>query len=180
MNPVTFILSCFEGDCLNYRPNNRPNRARKEQGREAMQKVRRIPGDVVKAMNTGFFLSKKDQCETCITYKLDTVSAEDYQIHQKRENESREEKEREKKTLRESNKMPVFAVDFQKVLTCPYIKTSTAYYKTKLKVHNWSVFNLCTSDRTCYIYHEGNGYLDSNGFSSMPAKFLSKEVENNP
>lgn len=134
---------------------------------------------VFKAMNIGFFLPKKDQCETCIKYKLGKVSDENYHNHQMRKVESREEKERDKKRAEESNEIVVFAVDVQKVLTCPNIKASSAYYKTKLKVHNWSVYNLASSDGTCYVWHEGNGDLDSNVFASMLVKFLSKELENN-
>lgn len=54
----------------------------------------------------------------------------------------------------------------------------SSYYKTKLNVHNWSVFNLATVDITCYIWHERNGTQDENVFASMIGRFLNEELDN--
>ncbi|KAG5885505.1 hypothetical protein JTB14_013523 [Gonioctena quinquepunctata] len=93
------------------------------------------------SMNIGFFIPKKDQCETCIKFKLGKVTPENYERHQMRKFEAND-----KIRAEESSKISVYAIDVQKVMTCPDIKASVAYYKTKLKIHNWSVFNLATHD----------------------------------
>lgn len=129
------------------------------------------------SMNIGFFIPKKDQCETCIKFKLGKVTPENYESHQKRKVEARNEKENDKSRAEKSSEISVYAIDVQKVMTCPDIKASVAYYKTKLKIHNWSVFNLATHDGTCCIWHEGNGNLDSDVFASLLVRFLSKELE---
>lgn len=107
-------------------------------------------------MNIGFFIPKKDQCETFIKFTLGKYTSESYESHQKRKVEARNEKENDKSRAEKSSEISVYAIDVQKVMTCPDIKASVAYYKTKLKIHNWSAFNLATHYGTCYIWHEAN------------------------
>lgn len=65
-------------------------------------------------MYVGFYIPKKDQCETCIKHKLGKVTDEEYQNHQSRKQGAMNEKESEKKKLRWSlNNIAVFAVDVQ-------------------------------------------------------------------
>lgn len=107
------------------------------------------------------------------------VDEQIYLLHQQRKERSRKEKEDDKKRATENTSFVAFVVDVQKVFTCPNIKASSAYYKTKLKVHNWSTFNLATSDVLCYVWHEGNGDLDSSVFASMIVRLLRNEFITN-
>ncbi|CAG9828877.1 unnamed protein product [Diabrotica balteata] len=84
-----------------------------------------------------------------------------------------------KKRAKNLSEVQVYAVDVQKVLTCPNLKTSTAYYKTKLKVHNWTIYNLAPHQGTCYVWHEGNRGVKSDVFASMIVRFLKEELKNN-
>ncbi|KAJ8892741.1 hypothetical protein PR048_005322 [Dryococelus australis] len=71
ITPLPHTLSCFEGDCLNYRHKNRYNRVMKEQGQEAMKHMLCIPGD---AMNEALISSDSDE------YRLDTSSYDEEDI----------------------------------------------------------------------------------------------------
>lgn len=62
---------------------------------------------VFKTAGIGFYLPKKDQCETCLKYKLSKITAEEYNSHQKIKENSRKEKECDKKKAEDSNSLSV-------------------------------------------------------------------------
>lgn len=41
------------------------------------------------------------------------------------------------------------------------------YYRTKFKVHNFTIYHLGTQQCTCYWWHEGKGELSASIFTSM-------------
>ena len=60
-------------------------------------------------------------------------------------------KEADKKLAIENPKTVLVArVDLQQVLLCPKSQSSATYYKRKLAVHNFTVYNLGTSSVDCY------------------------------
>jgi hypothetical protein len=70
----------------------------------------------------------------------------------------------------------VVTVDMQAVLLSPSLQASALYYKQKLCVHNYTVYNLATHGVTCYVWHEGEGGLTSSEFSTCLCDYL----EDNP
>nr|CAI5820048.1 unnamed protein product [Callosobruchus analis] len=50
------------------------------------------------------------------------------------------------------------------------------YYKMKLVVHNFILFNLKTQDGYCFLWHEAEGGLTANEFSSILCSFLENAV----
>lgn len=46
------------------------------------------------------------------------------------------------------------------------------------QTHNWSYYNLHAKDVTCFLWHEGNGSLESDIFSSIATQFIKAEIEN--
>lgn len=50
------------------------------------------------------------------------------------------------------------------------------YYKTKLIVYNFTLFNLQTQDGYCFLWHKVEGGLSSNEFSSLLVHFLDNNV----
>lgn len=48
-------------------------------------------------------------------------------------------------------------MDVRLVLWSPKLNVSSLYFKTKLKVHNLTFFNVTTKARYCYIWHESFG-----------------------
>lgn len=72
--------------------------------------------DVFNELNIGIFMPKKDQCDICIGFNTQNVSQEQYDLHKKRKNEARQQKEQDKLTEKF-----VFTMDLQSVLLCPFV-----------------------------------------------------------
>jgi len=64
-------------------------------------------------------------------------------------------------------------MDLQQVLLCPKSLSSAVYYKRKLCVHNFTLYDLASKAGYCYVWHEGNGGLDADEFATLVTKFLS-------
>lgn len=131
---------------------------------------------VMYKLNIDLYQPKKDQCETCIKHKLGTVSDEEFKIHQNKKDKSRAEKEKDKERALSNESLGVYTVDVQAVLLLPNIMSSSAYYKTKLKLHNYTIYNMKNAEVNCFLWHEANGSLESDVFASILFKFLQKEI----
>jgi len=68
----------------------------------------------------------------------------------------------------------------QAVKLAPYIRASSMYYKTKLSVHNFTIFNQATADVCCYLWDETNGGLESSVFATMTLNYLNHIIDNTP
>ena len=120
----------------------------------------------------GLFQPKKDQCDTCLAYKCDNCSQEEFLKHQKRKADSRKEKEKDKIDAQTSETKLVFTMDLQAVQLCPLTKANAMYYKTKLKVHNFTIYNLASNKVRLYVWSEDSGGVDSDVFASIIEDFI--------
>lgn len=125
-------------------------------------------------MNLSLYIPKKDLCDTCESYNTKNLSQEEYDMHQKLKEEARQEKERDKSCTDPSVK--VYAMDLQSVLLCPKSTVSAMYYKTKLIVHNFTIYNLKSKEGFCFLWNESEGGLTANEFSSIISFFVEEEV----
>lgn len=126
-------------------------------------------------LKLSIFKPRKDQCNKCIAFKNGNVAADEYANHLQRKEKSRKEKDNDKE--HSETDTIVYTMDVQAVLLCPRMQASATYYKTKLKVHNYTHYNIKTKEVFCYLWHEGNGGLDSNVFASILIKHLRSELE---
>jgi len=120
--------------------------------------------------NISLFRPKKDACDTCTAFETGNLS-EDKEIHDQMKNEARQEKEHDKLSENE-----LFTMDLQSVLLCPKSNVSSLYYKTKLIVHNFTVYDIKRKLGYCFLWNESEGGLSSNEFSSIITYFLQKFV----
>lgn len=121
--------------------------------------------------NFGLYQPKKDQCSTCFSHKLGQHEDEQkYDLHIKMKEEARKEKELDK------DGEFVFTMDLQAVLLAPRSNVSSLYYRTKLCVHNFCLFNLKTKQGTCYLWNETEGGLNAEEFATLVSKFLLEKV----
>ncbi|CAG9791489.1 unnamed protein product [Diatraea saccharalis] len=98
---------------------------------------------IFKENNLSLYQPKKDQCDTCCAFKAGNISEDIYRSHVIRKEAAREEKKKDKdRTL--AREVHVFTHDLQSVKLCPMLQASTLYYKTKLCVHNFTLYNLAT------------------------------------
>lgn len=129
-------------------------------------------------LNLSIFKPRKDQCNKCIAFKNSNITEEEYRTHITKKEQSRHEKDNHKNQTDEDTL--VYTMDVQAVLLCPRIQALATYYKTKLKVHNYTHYNLKTKEVICYLWHEGNGGLDSDVFASIMLKHLKSKIDEAP
>lgn len=122
-------------------------------------------------LNLALFSPKKDECDVCVGFKTKNIEESIYTEHIAKKEEARTEKAEDKNS---NNK--VFTMDLQSVLLCPKSNVSALYYRTKLIVHNFTIFDLGTKDGYCYLWHEGEGELNANCFSSIICDFLCTKI----
>lgn len=120
---------------------------------------------------------RKDQCDTCVGFKLGTVTTDAYNAHRQKQEAGRSAKAKMKELASESTL--VVTMDLQSVLTCPKLLASESYYKLKLQVHNFTIYALNNKKVTLYVWHEATGGVSSNEFASCVIDYLSEEVKNN-
>lgn len=113
---------------------------------------------------------RKDQCDTCFSYKVGQLDEEVYAAHREKEKEARDAKQMAKESANE-NKL-VVTMDLQSVLLAPNLQASALYYKSKLQVHNFTFYSLNNGDVVLYVWHEGNGGVGSNEFVSCITDYI--------
>lgn len=122
-------------------------------------------------MNLSLFSPKKDMCDLCCSYRAGNASEDVYISHIQAKDAAREEKGKDKIEAKF-----VFTIDLQSVLLCPSLQASALYYKMKLKVHNFTIFDLKTGEGYCFLWHEGEGGLSANEFASIICDFILTQV----
>jgi hypothetical protein len=126
-------------------------------------------------MKLSMFRPKKDLCDICCGHDAKTVSDSDYEEHIKRKDEARMSKEADKEKASTESNIKVVTVDLQSLLLCPKLNASCIYYKTKLSCHNYTIFDLKSRDVVCYFWHECDGELTANSFTSCLIDYLDSE-----
>lgn len=114
-------------------------------------------------------------------YQLKNISDEEYINHQEKKEQARISKKEDKdKAISNPKDIAAFCVDVQAVKLAPVLQASAIYYKTKLCVHNYTIYNMATKDVICYLWDESQGGLEANIFSTILTEFFSNYLlENN-
>ncbi|KAG4072249.1 hypothetical protein HA402_004181 [Bradysia odoriphaga] len=102
--------------------------------------------------NLALFKPKKDQCDTCVGYKAKQVTRDEYVLHVERQKRAKAEKELDKNAAIQFGRH-VFTGDTQAVKLSPDLNASAVYFKTRLQVHNYTIYNLSTHQCTNYCAH---------------------------
>lgn len=131
---------------------------------------------VIHSLNVGLYKPKKDQCDLCFSYKKNNIDELSYKAHLNEKDEARAEKAKDK-TEAMKGERNVYTLDVQAVQLVPQIEAGAIYFKQKLAVHQFTIYNLKTSETHCYVWHEGEGGMDANVFASCVANFLENYVD---
>lgn len=119
---------------------------------------------------------RKDQCDICVGHKCGTVNEENYIAHQQKKDAAKLAKDKFIKSA--NDEQLVFTMDLQSVLTCPRLLASQSYYKLKLQVHNFTIYAQNDAHVNLYVWHEANGGVTCNEFTSCLIDYLSN-IQNN-
>ncbi|CAG9782467.1 unnamed protein product [Diatraea saccharalis] len=129
--------------------------------------------DAVHKTNISIYRPKKDQCDVCFAYKNKNVPEDEYQLHIKSKEQARKEKASDKERCKNGD-IQMFTVDLQAVQTIPLLSAGSNYFKTKLCVHQFTIYNESDKNVSCYVWHEAEGGMDSNIFTSCLIDYLQK------
>ena len=95
------------------------------------------------------FVPRKDQCDVCLGFKHGSVSKEEYEKHRKLKDQARDMKTKDKTEA--CNQVSAWTMDMQAVMVCPKSLASCMYYKTKLRLHNFTFY--CFEDKQDTTMH---------------------------
>lgn len=71
-------------------------------------------------------------------------------------------------------------MDLESVLLCPKTNASSMYYKQKLQVHNFTIYELNNPNNVMlYVWHEANGSVSANEFTSCIIDYIETSKANN-
>ncbi|KAF0715572.1 Uncharacterized protein FWK35_00022354, partial [Aphis craccivora] len=118
--------------------------------------------------NLSIFSPKKDQCDTCCQFKVNNLSQADYQKHIRAKD----------KMNSEAGECHVFTCDLKAVQLLPYSQASSIYYKMKLAVHNYTIYNLGTHEAICYWFDETQCELVASTFATCLIDTIEKTIKN--
>lgn len=131
---------------------------------------------VIKENNIAIHAPRKDQCDICSSFRIKNITAAEYNIHIEAKTAARNAKAAAKESANEETL--VLTMDLQSVLLCPKTLDSALYYKQKLQVHNFTIFELNDKHVFLYVWHEANGGVTANEFTSCIVDYISKKSDN--
>lgn len=130
----------------------------------------------LKNLNYCLFKPRKDQCDTCIAHKVGNLCLDGFKNHRNNVDRASKEKERDVKAA----KMKLFhllCMDTEGVVLCPKLLASALYFKSKLQLHNFTIYDILTHDSANYVWDETEGDLQSSVFTSIVVHHLKKLLD---
>ncbi|CAG7827111.1 unnamed protein product, partial [Allacma fusca] len=117
------------------------------------------------SLNLSLTIPKKDLCNTCELFKVNEIPAEDFKKHQMKKDRARSEKLFDK-SMFEKHGYHVLTVDLQGVKQAPMFNANCIYFKSKLNVYNYTIFDIGSHDVRCYFWNETEGGLVASVFAT--------------
>jgi hypothetical protein len=137
---------------------------------------RKLFEDVLLQENIGIFQPKKDACDICSAHKVGNLSDVEYKKHTELKEMARKEKNSDKEAAQKGT-IHAITADLQAVKLCPFLNASALYFKTKLAVHNFSVYNLRNNKATCYWFDETACDLKSSTYATFFVDYVTKLLD---
>ena len=131
--------------------------------------------------NIEFFKPKKDCCDKCEGYENATIDGkisleEKYQSHRANKERARELKEMDKKEASKYPTTSVICFDFEKILLTPKTEAGCLYYKRKLSVYNFTIYDIACHEGFCYVWTESDAKKGGNEVSSCLLNYIARKV----
>lgn len=141
--------------------------------------------------NISFFKPKKDRCNICETWKnaqdLDDKKSELYLKLEKNNKEHKSNAKLARKIKEDAIKnfhdnkenskdLCVGCIDYKKSLPIPRSETNAFYYKRKIGVSNFTIYDIGRHLADCYCYDETVGKKGSNEVGSFLYDYFKKNI----
>lgn len=133
---------------------------------------------IFNSLNLSFHTPKKDQCTLCVIVHqsangiIDDSLRREYELHTANKKKAREKKQNQKEMALSDPKRVCAVFDLQQVIHLPITKENAIFYKQRLSVYNFTVYNIATRDCYCYTWHEGQSKRGSSEISTCLFMFL--------
>ena len=131
--------------------------------------------------NLGFHQPKKDQCDQCAAFDnltpQEKIGAQrDQDQHLKNKNIATELVRTDKQAAIGDSFICCASFDLQKVLYVPGAPSSTLYYKRKLSIYNFTIYDLATEGGRCFVWNKTTGKRRANEIASCVWKFIQIKI----
>lgn len=94
-----------------------------------------------------------------------------WKSHLQKKDDARDAKATDKRGAAEGN-CHVLVIDVQAVKIAPLLNASACYYKTKLVVHNFTIYDLKSNNARCCLWDESEGELVASVFATCLVKYI--------
>nr|CAH7767959.1 unnamed protein product [Callosobruchus chinensis] len=138
---------------------------------------------VFRSLNLSFHHPKKDQCSLCMTYRqgtdeqkraIETVFVE----HTNQKNAVRQKKDKVKELSKTYPNIIASAVfDLQQVITLPISNEAAIFYRKRLSVFNFTIYDIGNKECICFQWDETISKRGANEVSSCVASYL-RDLDN--
>jgi len=131
--------------------------------------------------NIGFFVPRKDQCELCnrwknaLNHEERKTILQEYMKHLNDKKAVSALKKADKKSASATKCVACF--DLQKVLNCPSSQVSLFFYKNKVSLYNFTIFDLRLKEGHCYLWDETIAQKGSNEVGTNVFQFVQAKVQ---
>lgn len=129
----------------------------------------------LKNLNFCLFKPRKDQCDICMEYKTGNSNIEKFTHHRENVKRAGIEKDNDVKAAKK-NLLILLCMEVEGVVLCPKLLASALYFKSKLQLHNFTLFDILTHDSTNYVWDETEGDLQSSTFVSIVIHHLEQLI----
>lgn len=129
-------------------------------------------------LNLAIFSPKKDQCNICMTFKAGNIEETEYKRHVELKDLARKVKDTDKHKSNEGL-CHSFVMDVEAVKMCPVNNANKFYFKTRLKVHNFTIYNISNHECSNYWWNETEGDLSSSVFATIIIDHLTECCRDN-
>nr|XP_023020943.1 uncharacterized protein LOC111509421 [Leptinotarsa decemlineata] len=124
-----------------------------------------------------FYKPKKDQCVTCNAYSTATDKTElqsQWEAHKAKEESGMKMKaaDKQKAVDNKGETFRAITFDLQSILNVPYAGDSQIFYRRKLSVYNFTIFDASNADGYSYLWDETHGRKGSVEIGSCLLKYL--------
>lgn len=134
---------------------------------------------ILKKHNYAIYKPRNDMCDICVSYETKNISQNIYNAHRKEIEDMRDEKICDTENAK-SGLCLLICVDMQAVKLIPQLKANASYYKMKLQIHNFTIYNIITHESDNYVWDETEGNLVASTFATCIIKYLRNAINMSP
>lgn len=113
-------------------------------------------------------------CDTCTSYQSKNLTQDQFDIHRTDIQYMRNEKLNDIENTKSGLHL-LLCIDMQAVKLIP--QTNDMYYKMKLQVHNFTIYNVISHESDNFVWDETDGTLVASTFATCIIKYIKMPIK---